>query len=136
MRSIELEERVQYYDTDCGGVVSNIAYLRWVEKARSELFAGLGLSPSDSMERMLFPAVVRTEIDYRRPARLGETVRIAGAIESFEKVRVHCRFTLELRSPHDSRVVAAEARQTVALVQLPAGRPVRIPEEWQSKIEG
>ena len=33
----DLIEEVVFYDTDSGGVVSNIAYLRYVEKARCQL---------------------------------------------------------------------------------------------------
>ena len=60
---VEIRDVIQFYDTDCGGVVSNIAYLRFVERARSVLFGKLGL-PLDTMtESGLFPTVIRTEID-------------------------------------------------------------------------
>ena len=40
MIEAEISETVPFYDTDCGGVVSNIAYLRYVEKARTGESAG------------------------------------------------------------------------------------------------
>ncbi len=40
---IRTEVQVMFFDTDCGGVVSNIAYLRFIEIARTQLVEELGL---------------------------------------------------------------------------------------------
>ena len=40
---IRTEVQVMFFDTDCGGVVSNIAYLRFIEIARTHLAEELGL---------------------------------------------------------------------------------------------
>ena len=122
-------ETVAFYDTDCGGVVSNIAYLRYVEKARIALFEALGMPAGTMMETGLFPTVVRTEIDYRFPARLGEEVKVSARLAAVEKARCRCAFQLEV----GERTVA-EAIQTVALVQMPKGRPLRIPQEWAALV--
>lgn len=135
MIEAEISETVPFYDTDCGGVVSNIAYLRYIEKARTLLFAGLGMPASGMMESGLFPAVVRTEIDYRSAARLAEEIRVSARIESADKVRVTCSFELAARPEGGEPRPVASARQVVALVQLPEGRPRRIPAEWFSLIE-
>ncbi|MEM6915840.1 MAG: acyl-CoA thioesterase, partial [Verrucomicrobiota bacterium] len=76
MKQISIVETVMFYDTDCGGVVSNIAYLRFVERARSVLFEEMGMNIRAMNESQLFPAVIRTEIDYRSPARLGDDVLV------------------------------------------------------------
>ena len=64
----ETEEEVMFYDTDCGGVVHNLAYLRMIEKCRTRLAAGLGFELRAMGETGIFPVVVRTEADYRKPA--------------------------------------------------------------------
>jgi YbgC/YbaW family acyl-CoA thioester hydrolase len=66
---------VYYFDTDAGGVVHNIAYLRMVEIARSQLAASLGWTLEEMNRTGLVPVVARTEIDYLRPARLGDSLR-------------------------------------------------------------
>ena len=43
MPSVVTEEEIMFFDTDCGGVVHNIAYLRFIETARTRLAAKLGL---------------------------------------------------------------------------------------------
>ena len=69
---------VYYFDTDAGGVVHNIAYLRMIEVARSQLAAALGWT-REEMSRTGFVAVVaRTEIDYLRPQGLRLRVFSAG----------------------------------------------------------
>lgn len=130
MKEISLVETVQFYDTDCGGVVSNIAYLRYVERARSALFGELGLEIQAMNESQLFPAVIRTEIDYRYPARLGDEVEVRAKLLEVEKVRVTCGFTLET----SEEKLVAEAKQVVALVQMPSGKPRRTPEEWRNYL--
>ena len=130
----EIVERIPFCDTDCGGVVSNIAYLRYVEKARIELFDVLGMPAAAMMGTGLFPAVVRTEIDYRAPARLGEELRVEAWLESVEKARVACAYALVVSAPGTEPRTVARARQTVALVQMPEGRPRRIPPEWAERV--
>ena len=125
---IQTEAEVMFYDTDCGGVVSNIAYLRYFEVARTRVTDALGLSLAEMAESQLFPAVSRTEVDYRKPARLGDRLRVSGWIQEFEKVRMYCRFAMH-RIGGDEALIA-ECRQTCVLVQMPAGRPRRIPEDW------
>lgn len=38
----QTEDEVMFYDTDCGGVVHNLAYLRMIEACRTKLGAKLG----------------------------------------------------------------------------------------------
>jgi YbgC/YbaW family acyl-CoA thioester hydrolase len=130
MKEIEIKETVLFYDTDCGGVVSNIAYLRYVEKARAALFGALGMDLLSMTETGLFPVVIRTEIDYRIPARLGHEVTVTARLAAVDKVRATCDFSLTLTGHDGTTKTVAEARQIVALVQMPEGRPKRIPSEW------
>jgi len=135
MKQISISETVMFYDTDCGGVVSNIAYLRFVERARSALFAELGMDIKSMNESQLFPAVIRTEIDYRSPARLGDEIEVTATLVEVQKVRVSCEFHLLVKSDDGEGKEVAKAKQVVALVQMPSGKPRRTPEEWGSYIE-
>lgn len=124
-----------FYDTDCGGVVSNIAYLRFVERARTALFAEMGMDIVSMNETQLFPAVIRTEIDYRVPARLGDVVRVTATLTEVQKVKVICEFQLKTGNGESDEKLIAEATQVAALVQMPSGRPRRTPSEWLSFID-
>jgi len=129
LEPVYTNEEVVFYDTDSGGVVSNIAYLRYVEKARCHLFASLGMELEKMTETQVFPTVVRTEIDYKMPAKLGEKIVVAARVESIEKIRVHCHF--RIYRANDDSALFAEAKQCVVLVRMPEGKPVRPPETWK-----
>jgi len=120
---------VYYFDTDAGGVVHNIAYLRMVEIARSQLASSLGWTLHDMATTGLVPVVARTEIDYLKPARLGDKLAIDAELVGLEKVRMYMRF--DIRSATSPDLLFARCTQTMVTVQLPGGRPQRIPEAWR-----
>ena len=121
---------VYYFDTDAGGVVHNIAYLRMVEIARSHLAAALGWSLEEMNRTGLVPVVARTEIDYLKPARLGDSLLVSAELVRMEKVRFLIRFEIVRASQPD--FVFVRCIQTMVPVQLPGGRPQRVPEAWRA----
>jgi YbgC/YbaW family acyl-CoA thioester hydrolase len=120
---------VYYFDTDAGGVVHNIAYLRMVEIARSQLAASLGWSLEEMGRTGLVPVVARTEIDYLKPARLGDKLLVIAELIRMEKVRFLIRFEIAPAAQPD--VVFVRCIQTMVTVQLPGGRPQRVPAAWR-----
>jgi len=128
MPRVQTELQVMFFDTDCGGVVHNIAYLRFVEIARTLLAEQLGLPLAEMAQTQRYPVVVRTEIDYRRPAKLGDRLRVDGWLDHTERVRFWCRFRIT-RLQDDARI--ADCRQMLALIEMPAGKLLRLPEEWE-----
>ena len=127
---IHTEVQVMFFDTDCGGVVSNIAYLRFIEIARTHLAEELGLALAEMAKKQTYPVVVRTEIDYRRPARLGERLVIEGWLDRVERARFWCAF--RIKRPEDDTLVA-ECRQMLALIEMPTGKLLRLPEHWETR---
>src|SRR5438128_12353970 len=85
---IRTEVQVMFFDTDCGGVVSNIEYLRFIEIARTQLAEELGLPLAEMAKTQRYPVVVRTEIDYRRAAKLGDRLVIGGWLDRLPRVRL------------------------------------------------
>jgi len=128
--AITTHEEVMFFDTDCGGVVHNIAYLRMIETCRTKLAELLGMDLVTMAETKLFPVVVRTEIDYRRPAKLGHRLEIQGRLESVERARFWCAFEMKVAGED---TVLVSCRQALALVQMPEGRPKRLPAAWKEK---
>jgi YbgC/YbaW family acyl-CoA thioester hydrolase len=129
---IRTEVQVMFFDTDCGGVVSNIAYLRFIEIARTLLAEELGLRLAQMNEDKKYPVVVRTEIDYRRAARLGDRLEIEGWLDQLERVRFWCAFRIV--RPNDNALIV-ECRQMLALIEMPAAKLLRLPEEWEKYRE-
>jgi len=125
---IRTQLQVMFFDTDCGGVVSNIAYLRFIEIARTLLAEELGLALTEMAENHRYPVVVRTEIDYRRAAKLGDQLVIEGWLDRVERVRFWCAF--QITRPADN-VLIVQCRQMLALIEMPEGKLLRLPEQWE-----
>lgn len=69
-----MQIRVYYEDTDCGGVVYYANYLKFCERARSELFFQKGLSPHNGDE---FFVVKSLQADYIKSAVFGDILEIS-----------------------------------------------------------
>lgn len=124
---VRTEIQVMFFDTDVGGVVHNIAYLRFVETARTLLAEELGLPLAEMAETQRYPVVVRTEIDYRRGAKLGDKLIVEGWLDRVDRVRFWCAFKI-IRRNDDALII--ECRQMLALVQMPDARLLRLPDNW------
>ena len=124
---IRTEVQVMFFDTDCAAVVHNIAYLRFIEVARTLLAEELGLGLAAMAETQKYPVVVRTEIDYRRAAKLGDKLVIEGRLDRLERVRFWCAF--KIVRPVDETLIA-ECRQMLAIIQMPDAKLLRVPDDW------
>jgi YbgC/YbaW family acyl-CoA thioester hydrolase len=121
-----------FFDTDCAAVVHNIAYLRFIEIARTLLAAELGMGLSQMADDQRYPVVVRTEIDYRRPARLGDRLLIEGWLDRLERIRFWCAFRIVRTS---DETVIAECRQMLAIIEMPSSKLLRLPKDWDKYRE-
>jgi YbgC/YbaW family acyl-CoA thioester hydrolase len=127
--TLDTEVRVMFFDTDAGGVVSNIAYLRFIETNRSLLGEKLGYQPGEMFGEGGCPVVLRTEIDYRRPARLWDMLRVRGELSKFTGSRFWCSFTIT-RPVDETLIVTCE--QLLAVVRLPELKVLRLPSHWET----
>jgi YbgC/YbaW family acyl-CoA thioester hydrolase len=124
---IRTEMQVMFFDTDCAAVVHNIAYLRFIEVARTHLAEKLGLGLAQMAETQKYPVVVRTEIDYRRAAKLGDKLAVEGWLDRLERVRFWCAF--KIVRPADDTLIA-ECRQMLAIIEMPGAKLLRVPDDW------
>ncbi|TFE68988.1 thioesterase [Methylacidiphilum sp. Yel] len=126
----ECETKIKtfFFDTDSCGLVHNIAYLRFVEIARSELAERLGWPLKEMEKTGLVPVVVKTEIVYKSPARLGDIISIISRLSRIERVRFQIDF--ELRKESLSGSLFAECRQILACIKFPERKPSPIPLNW------
>jgi len=117
-----------FFDTDAAGVVHNVAYLRMIEVARTELARVLGWE----MKEMLAspdgcPVVTRTEIDYLKPAKLGDNLELTAELVELQKIRFFIR--TEVRRAGEPAILC-QALQTLAPVDLATGRPKLLRTDW------
>ena len=119
--------RVFYEDTDAGGVVYHANYLRWFERARSDLLRLLGIDQRAALEdgRGLY-AVAGMEIRYLAPARLGDEVVVETVAQDVRAVT--CMLRQKVRR---GDATLTEARVRVGFVGSD-GRPRPQPAAWRA----
>jgi acyl-CoA thioester hydrolase len=122
--------KVYFYDTDAGGVVHNVAYLRIIEQARSDFSEYLGWKLSEMTGEGDCPVVSRTEIDYLRPARLGDTLLIQARLTKLERVRFYLEF--EIRRQSDQTLLT-QVKQVMIPVSLKTLKPVALRSDWRER---
>jgi len=121
--------RVYYEDTDLAGIVYYANYLKFIERARSEWVAELGIDQiaMKAGEGVVF-AVRRVEADYLSPARFGDVLEVATSVEQARLARIVLR--QEVRRGGEPLFSAL-----VTLVALGAdGRPQRLPEPLRRTV--
>jgi YbgC/YbaW family acyl-CoA thioester hydrolase len=128
---LETEVQVMFFDTDAGGVVHNIAYLRFIETNRSLLAEKLGWPLAEMLNLGDCPVVVRTEIDYRKPGKLWDKLLVQGELERFERSRFWCRFAIV--RPRDGQLLVT-CRQMLVVVRLPELKVQRLPVHWENEF--
>jgi acyl-CoA thioester hydrolase len=116
--------RVYYEDTDAAGIVYHAAYLRFAERARTEMLRRLGLDHASLRARFgLVFTVRRCAIDYRAPARLDDLLEVESGLVRLGGASVD----LEQRVLCEGRLLAALALR-LALLDLDL-RIARLPRE-------
>ena len=75
MASTRTDFRVYIEDTDAGGIVYYVNYLKFMERARTEFMRSLGFSKTAIWDDSMF-VVHRVAVDYRAPARLDDLISV------------------------------------------------------------
>lgn len=122
--------RVYFEDTDVSGVVYHANYLRYMERARSDLLRHVGIDQRahhDSGGGAY--AVTALAIRYRAPAKLDDPLVVVTALRQVRAASVD----IQQRVMRGDTILT-EAEVTAALVG-PAGRPLRQPRAWVAAFE-
>ncbi|TNE60438.1 MAG: YbgC/FadM family acyl-CoA thioesterase [Sphingomonadales bacterium] len=119
--------RVYYEDTDLSGITYHANYLRWFERARSDLLRLLKIDQRAAIEAGEGAyAVSEINLKYLRPAKLDDDVLIETSCT--ELGAASCRMHQRALRGDD---LLAEAHLRVGFI-TPAGRPRRQPDEWRA----
>ena len=122
--------RVYYEDTDLSGITYHANYLRWFERARSDLLRRLAIDQRAAIEAGEGAyAVADVHLRYLRPAKLDDDVMIETRCTEMRAASCRMRQTA-CRGDE----VLAEAELRVGFV-APDGRPRRQPEEWRAAFD-
>lgn len=114
---------VYYEDTDMAAIVYYANYLRFIERARSEIVEQMGVDQRTMRDDGLVFAVTRVEADYLGSARLGDRL----IVRTTHQPRGAVRWTFDQEVCLGDEVIF-RAKVTVACMTV-AGKPTRLPAE-------
>ena len=120
---------VYFEDTDTAGIVYYANYLKYMERARSDMLRAAGIDQRAAMEAGTgVYAVAEVNIRYLRPARLGDDLVVVSAVEQVRaaSVVIHQRVMRGAEPVVDARVTAA--------FLSPDDRPKRQPKAWIDRV--
>ena len=121
--------RVYFEDTDLSGVVYHANYLKWFERARSDLLRVLGVDQRAAQEAGEgVYAVADLAIRYFAPARLDDAITIRSRALELGAASVRL-----LQQAWREDLLLAEMNVRVGFI-TPEGRPRRQPQAWREAI--
>ncbi len=118
--------RVYYEDTDAGGIVYYVNYLKFMERARTERLRELGFAQSVLAGEDLLFVVHSSEARYHAPARLDDQLRVTAQV--LELNRASLRFVQQVWREKDETLLC-EGQFLVAAVRADTFKPRAIPPE-------
>ena len=122
--------RVYFEDTDLSGIVYHANYLRYMERARSDMLRLAGIDQRAAMEAGEGAwAVTDLAIKYRLPARLDDDLLVASTVEAVRGASVIITQRILRGQATLSSETLTEGRVTAAFLS-PEGRPRRQPLDW------
>jgi acyl-CoA thioester hydrolase len=121
---------VYFEDTDAYGIVYYANYLKFMERARSDMIRAVGV---DQAAELLATgsayAVVEVDIRYRKPGRLGDDLQVISTVDQVRASSVH----IQQRVMRGTELLT-DARLTAAFLDG-EGRPQRQPKDWVEKFK-
>ena len=123
------EIKVYYEDTDSGGVVYYSNYLKFLERARTEIIDSIGLSNKKLLEEYKTLIIVKScNIEYLVPAKLEDKLKIYSSIKSFNKAS----FEIIQNIKKDDNLIVKAKLKLVTVNQ--EGKPTKIPSVLEKKL--
>lgn len=124
-----LPVRVYIEDTDAGGIVYYVNYLKFMERARTEFMRTLGFGKDYIFNHDLMFVVRDVAVNYRLPAQLDDELRVTACIDQLRGASMSMRQTVRRGDE-----VLAEATITIACVDRAGVKPRRIPGEMAARL--
>ncbi|GAB2799625.1 tol-pal system-associated acyl-CoA thioesterase [Halomonas shantousis] len=118
-------------DTDAGGIVYYVNYLKFMERARSEWLRQFDLTQQQLMETGVQLVVHRLECRYAKPARLDDRLLVSAEVVATSACRM--TFRQEVSGHGD---VLCEAEVDVACLDAATLRPRRWPDALRPVLNG
>jgi acyl-CoA thioester hydrolase len=119
LREFSWPVRVYYEDTDSGGVVYYANYLKFMERARTELLRSIGYEQDLLQQELgIIFAVHSASIQYKKPARFNDELNVITSIASLGRVSIDFKQSVYLESSHHASSAAASAAGLLSFADI------------------
>lgn len=130
----QFRARVYFEDTDLSGIVYHANYLRYMERARSDMLRIAGIDQRAAMERGDGAwAVTDLAIKYRSPAKLDDDLLVVSTVEAVRGASVVIAQRILRANDTLSGETLTDGQVTAAFLS-PTGRPRRQPADWVQRF--
>ena len=121
--------RVYYEDTDLSGIVYHANYIRFMERARSDMLRLAGIDQRAAIEAGEGAwAITDLALKYRLPAKLEDDLLVISHVEQVRGASV-----VISQNIMRGQQLLTEGRVTAAFLS-PDGRPRRQPADWAARV--
>lgn len=126
-----LPMRVYYEDTDAGGIVYHANYLKFAERARTEMLRIAGVNQTDIRNDYDLVFVVRScAIEYLRPAMLDDSLEVRSHVERMGEASIEI-----LQDVWCGDFCLARLKIRIACLRGVGQRPGRIPQPVKAALK-
>jgi acyl-CoA thioester hydrolase len=130
MKEYEFTVRVRYAETDQMGVVYHGNYAQYFEMGRVEWLRNLGVSYKWMEENGVMLPVVSLEINFKKPARYDDLLRVKTILKSQTTVKIE--FDYEIYNVLNQLLTTGYSM--LVFVDMKTGRPILPPKYVSDKI--
>ena len=124
------EIKIYYEDTDAGRVVYYSNYLKFLERARTEMLESIGLSNKKLLEDYNTLIIVKScNIEYTAPARLEDKIQIYSSIETLNKASFDV-----IQNIKKNLILIVKAKVKLVTVNKD-GKPIKIPSILEKSLK-
>tara|TARA_Y100001958_G_C21225659_1_gene551058 strand:- start:336 stop:731 length:396 start_codon:yes stop_codon:yes gene_type:complete len=130
MLSGKLKIKVYYEDTDAGNIVYYANYLKFLERARTEMISSLGLSNKKLINEYGVLIIVKScKIEYKKPVMLEDIIEVNSKVKSLTRSTITMGQIIKKAGN-----IVTEA-EIVLITVNKNGKPIKIPEVLENKLK-
>lgn len=129
MSEFVLPVKVYIEDTDAGGIVYYVNYLKFMERARSEWLNERGFGQRELLESGVQLVVHSLHCRYARPARLDDHLHVSASVATLKACSMQFEQSVCLGGD-----TLCEARVDIACVDAQRQKPIRWPEALRAVL--
>ncbi|PIE41926.1 MAG: tol-pal system-associated acyl-CoA thioesterase [Gammaproteobacteria bacterium] len=130
MPEFELSTRVFIEDTDAGGIVYYVNYLKYMERARTEWLRDLGFDFASLQQLNSLFVVKNAHVDYLAPAKMDDLLEVTASVAKIARTYIMFKQMVKREG-----MPLCEATIKVACIDSQSMKPKRIAVELQSALQ-